>query len=139
MKQHAKDFLQDPVTCVLKKGDSILTSEKTGIAPILQWIDDGIDLNGYEAADKIIGKAAAMLFVKAGVKEVYGEVMSEPARLFLKSQSIPYSYSTLTDRIINRMGNDMCPMEKTVLHIDDVEEAYVALKETLDKLRTGTF
>lgn len=139
MKQHAKDYLQDPVTCVLKKGDSVLSSEKTGIAPILQWIGDGMDLNGYEAADKIVGKAAAMLFVKAGVKEVYGEVMSEPARLFLKSRGIPYSYSTLTDRIINRAGNDMCPMEKTVLHIDDVEEAYAALKETLKRLRAGTF
>lgn len=136
MKQNAKDYLQDPVTCVLKKGDSILSSEKTGIAPILQWIGDGLDLSGYEAADKIVGKAAAMLFAKAGVKEVYGEVMSEPARLFLKAKGIPYFYSTLTDKIINRTGNDMCPMEKTVLHMDDVEEAYAALQKTLSKLQS---
>ena len=136
MKQTARDYLQGTITCVLKKGDSILTSERTGIAPIMQWLEEGIDLTGYEAADKIIGKAAAMLFVKAGVTSVYGEVMSEPARLFLKSKGIPYSYGTLTDKIINRAGNGMCPMETTVLEINDVEEAYVALKETLVRLRS---
>lgn len=136
MKQTAKDYLQGTITCVLKKDDSILTSERTGIAPIMQWLEEGIDLTGYEAADKIIGKAAAMLFTKAGVTSVYGEVMSEPARLFLKSKGIPYSYGTLTDKIINRAGNGMCPMEMTVLEINDVEEAYTALKETLERLRS---
>ncbi len=106
------------------------TSHLKGIKPILEWLKDerGI-LNGAFVADKIVGKAAAMLMVKGGVKKVYAEVLSRPGAKILKCAKIPYSYGKLVDKIINRDGTDICPMEKTVEGIDDIEKAYEALIE----------
>jgi len=132
--EKAKELLTTGYTCVLVKGTSIKTSKANGIAPMLCFIDNNEDLEGYSAADKIVGKAAAMLFTKAKVAEVYAEVLSKSGEAYLKQAGIKYSYKTLTDTIINRMGTDICPMEKTVKDIDDIEEAYRALQETYTNL-----
>lgn len=122
-------------TCVLCKDDIVYKSTETGIKPMMEFISKGYDLNGFSAADKIVGKAAAMLFVLTGVKTVYGEVMSEKAVHFLDKNDIPSVHKKLTPMIINRMGTDLCPMEKTVVDIDDPKEAYFALIETIKRLK----
>ena len=63
-------------TLALCKGEDILTSDKRGVAPMLGWIREGRDLHGYTAADRVVGKAGAMLFVKAGVCEIYAQTLS---------------------------------------------------------------
>lgn len=134
----AKELLEkENHTCVLCKGESLYTSDKAGIAPMVEFISQGVDLKGYSAADKIIGKAAAMLFVLAGVKSVYGEVMSQSGADFLRDNGVEYSYTTLTEKIINRAGTDICPMEKTVKDITSPEEALTAIKNTIEQLRKG--
>ena len=45
---------------------------------------------------------------------------------------IQASFETLTDNIINRAGDGICPFEAAVLGIDDPDEAYRAI---LDKMR----
>jgi len=117
-------------TCVLCKGDALYTSRKTGIAPMLDWLAEGADLRDFSAANKIVGKAAALLFVLAGVKSVYGEVMSQAGLAVLQKHHIPCSYGTLTPYIINRKGDGICPMEQTVQQIDDPQQAYFALCRT---------
>ena len=70
--QTAKSILnKEGNTCVLCKGDIIYISKDKGIAPMVNFISKGVDLHEFSAADIIIGKAAAMLFILAGVKEVY--------------------------------------------------------------------
>jgi len=132
--QKAKGLLTEN-TCVLCKEDRLYTSQKTGIAPMLDWLAEGADLSGYSVADKIVGKAAALLFILAAVKDVYGEVMSEGGLAVLQSHGIPCSYGTLAPYIINRKGDGICPMEQTVQDIDDPESAYEALWETRKKLQ----
>ena len=41
---------------------------------------------------------------------------------------------SLADYIINRKGDDMCPMEKTVVNINDLNEAYEALNNKLKSM-----
>ena len=121
--------------CLCREGE-FFTDDGRGISPMMRFISEGRDLSGYSAADVIVGKAAAMLFVKAGIKEVYGRVMSEAAKEYLGSRGIPLGFTTLTDRIINRQGTDICPMEKTVAEISAPEEGYAALKAKLEELRS---
>lgn len=78
-------------------------------------------------ANKIVGKAVAMLFVMAGIKEVYAEVLSVSGKAFLEQNNINVSWGVLTDVIINRQGTGMCPMEKAVLNINDCREAFKVL------------
>ena len=76
----AKEMLaRSAFTCVLCKGDVVYTSTKHGVAPLLEWIDSGKDLQGFSAADKVVGKAAALLFILTRVTEIYAPIMSETA------------------------------------------------------------
>ncbi|MBO7362245.1 MAG: DUF1893 domain-containing protein [Lachnospiraceae bacterium] len=119
--------------CLCRHGEIIFDDGK-GISPMMKFIAADRDLRGYCAADLIVGKAAAMLFVKAGIAEVYGETMSEAGAEYLKSHGIPYSFGTFTDRIVNRKGDGICPMEQTVADISDPEEGYQALKQKILEL-----
>jgi hypothetical protein len=124
-------------SCVLVKNDIIYTSTLSGISPLVTFLDAGTDLKGFSAADKIIGKAAALLFVLAGVREVYGQTMSERAAAVLKRYGIVFSYGSLIPEIINRQGTGMCPMEKTVLDTEEPSVALTALKQTMARLKAG--
>ena len=78
--EHAKRLLNSSShTCVLCKGEVIHVSDRTGIAPMMDFLDHETDLVGFSAADRIVGKAAALLFALAGVREIYAEVLSESA------------------------------------------------------------
>ena len=121
--------------CLCRNGE-YFTDDGRGISPMMGFIAEGRELHGYSAADVIVGKAAAMLFVKAGIVCVHGEVMSESGKLYLEKHGIPCTYDTLTEQIINREGTDICPMEKTVADIDDAETGYDMLKKRLEELRS---
>lgn len=129
----AKANLSGHTICLCRDG-KLIASDKKGIAPMMNYIADGVDLAGYSVADTVVGKAVAMLFVKCKVIAVYAKTMSKSGKAVLESNNIFYEYETLTDRIINRAGTDACPMEKAVLNTDDAEEAYVILQETLKRL-----
>ena len=123
-------------TCVLTKGETVYASTKSGIAPMIGFIKNSFDLNGFSAADKIVGNAAALLFVLAGVKEVYAAVLSQQAQEVLTKHGVSCTYDTLAESIINRVGDDFCPMEKAVADIDEPHAAFEAITRTLDILRT---
>ncbi len=132
--QTAKNRLSGHTICLCKDGNCI-ESEKRGVAPMMGFIADGVDLSGYSVADLVVGKAAAMLFVRCGIKNVFAKTLSEYGKEILERYHIGYEYETLTEKIINRAGTDICPMEKAVLYTDDIEEAYLLLKEQLRILK----
>ena len=132
--QIAKDNLAGHTICLCKEG-KCLFSEKKGIAPMMGFIADGINLEGYSVADLVVGKAAALLFVKSKIKAVFAKTLSKGGEEVLKGNNIPVEYETLTEKIINRDGTDICPMEKTVLNTDDPEEGYILLKNKIQSMR----
>ena len=124
-------------TCILLDGDKEYPSTQSGIRPLLTWIGEGIDVQGYTAADVVVGKAAALLYCKMGVAEVYAGVISEPAKEVLEAHGISCAYGECVPYIINRKGDGMCPMEKTVWEISDPEEAVPALTAKIKELQAG--
>ena len=123
------------LSCVLCKGDDVYTSEKRGIAPMMDFLDAGYGMAGFCAADRIVGRAAAMLFVLARVDSVYAEVMSEGALEILQMNGINAFYGCLTSYIVNRQGNGQCPMEEAVGAISDPSAAREAIRRTMQKLK----
>ena len=132
--QTAKNNLEGHTICLCKEGKCIF-SEKRGITPMMDFIADGVDLSGYSVADLVVGKAVAMLFIKCGIKRVFAKTLSESAKRVLELYGVDYEYETLTEKIINRDGTDICPMEKAVSGTDNVEEAYLILQNKLNQLR----
>lgn len=133
--QIAKNNLSGHTICLCKDGNCVC-SEKRGIAPMMSFIASGTNLSGFSVADIVVGKAAAMLFLKCGIVAVYAKTLSESGKAVLEKHGIPFEYETLTEKIINRDGTDICPMEKAVSGCDDVEEAYLLLLKQIEKLRS---
>lgn len=129
---HAKYILEDRnASVVFCRGEQMIILDGKGIKPLLELMKKQIALSEYSVADKIVGKAAALLFIKMKVSSVYGSVMSEKARDIFLHYNIPFFYKTLTKEIINRRGNDLCPMEKAVENVNDPDKAYVILTDTV--------
>ena len=131
--QIAKNNLAGHTICLCRDG-VCLYSESRGIAPMMNFIGGGTALAGYSVADIVVGKAAALLFVKCGIKNVFAKTLSEHGKRILELYGINYEYEVLTEAIINRAGTDICPMEKAVLNTDNPEEAYLILKNKLEQL-----
>ncbi len=133
----AKKLLLAPdasYTCVLCRDNVVHTAQEKGIAPMMRFLDSGTRLQGFCAADRIVGKAAAMLFILARVRAVHGTVMTETAKKMLEENGIFASCDTLTKEIVNRRGDGLCPMEITVQSIDDPQEAREAIRLTMQRL-----
>ena len=134
--EQAKAALAGEITfaAVLSDG-TLITSEKKGIAPMMALLEEDKDiLKGAHVADRVIGRAAALLMEKAGVAAAFGEVVSSHALKAFRKSGIPFTYGKEADYIINRTKTGMCPMEQTVLDIEDAEEAYEALRKKLAEL-----
>lgn len=122
-------FECEGITCVVATADGdVYRSNRRGVLPLLQLLNSNCDFpNGY-AADKVVGRGAAVCYSLLHVGELWSDVISKPALELLEQHGIACEYGKLVDGIVNRAGNDCCPMEKAVLGIDDLDEALVALK-----------
>lgn len=127
------------LTCALCMGEKAVTSNERGIKPLIKLLKSGESFSGFSAADKIVGKAAALLYVMLGVCEVYAAVMSENAAGVFEENNIKYSCSVLTKQIINREGTGICPMELAVRNISDPREAFGALEAKIRELNAVGF
>lgn len=135
--QRAISLLERGYTCVLCDHDRVLTSKKSGIQPLLERLESAELLDGLSVADRIIGKAAAMLLLTMGVTEVYGSVMSRAAYALLTERGVEASYGELAPCIRNRKGDGPCPMEQAVADLTDPADAPAALRRKLAELRGG--
>lgn len=111
------------------------TSNDIAIKPILSKINE--DMNFYKNADiedTIVGKAAACLYVLAKIKFVYAHTLSESAKIYLEKNNVSFKYDKLVKEIRNRTNTDMCPLEKSVIHIEDPVAAKIALENTIKEL-----
>lgn len=104
-------------------------SNDIGIKPVLDRVKEDIYyFEDLEVADKAIGKASAMLLVLSKVKKVDTILISKAGKEILDKYNIPYTFEKTCEYIINRTGDDMCPMEKMVKDIDDLDLAFEVLK-----------
>ncbi len=125
---------REEYTCVLCKGENVYTSCCRGVKPLLGWLEQGTDLTGFCAADKVVGRAAAFLYVLMGVTHLYAGVVSQLALQVLKEKGIACEYDLMVPAIRNRTGDGFCPMESAVKDLDDPAMALAAIKQTLKKL-----
>lgn len=131
LKQAVRMLSEHDFSCVLCKQDVVLTDTARGILPLVRWHESGLDLTGFSAADKVVGKAAAFLYVLMKVDGVHALVLSEAALSLLKKNGIKCSGNMIVPEIHNRYGTGICPMEQTVENISDAQEALKRLKEKL--------
>lgn len=130
-KEH---LLTGGYTCVLCKDQDVQVSRQRGVRPLVDWLESGQDFIGYYAADKVVGKATAFLYVLMGVKAVYAKVISQAALAVFKKYDIAVDYDQVVEYIINRKGDGMCPFEAATLETDDAEAAYAIISAKLKQM-----
>ncbi len=124
-------------SCVLvKDGNIIMTSYEKGIQSIFKKLmEDKNSLENTVLADKVIGKAAALLIIFGNIKVVYSHVMSDCAKKILDENNVEVEYNRIVPYIMNVDGTDKCPMEKLIENIDDPTEAFQVFSDFFkDKL-----
>lgn len=121
----------DDYTFVLAYGDRLETSTARGVRPIIVLIQSSGDFSHGVVVDKVVGRAAALLYALMGVERLHALVVSEPAAAVCRAHGIALTYDALVPNIINRSGDDICPMEKLTLEIDDPQAALRAIEQKL--------
>lgn len=127
----AKDALRKKnlTLVIVKEARVILESRVHGVSAFLEALESlGAKMKGASVADRVVGKAVALLCIHAGVQAVYTITLSLKAKQLLEKHAIYLEWETVVDRILNASGTDFCPFEKAVMETDDPREAYEKLK-----------
>lgn len=133
--EKAKEIFQkENCTLVLCKGDDVFTSDQTGIKKLVELAEGDKDFSDYSACDKIVGRAAAFLYVLLGVKHVHATVMAKLAIQILDRAEITYSADTFAETIQNRQNTGICPMEEAVIRSGSPIKALEDIKAELERL-----
>lgn len=115
---------------IVKDGKLIFESRLQGIIGLIQAIDNLSDgLHSSSVADKVVGRAAALLIAYSYVSEVYAATISYEGLSVLMKYGIKAEYDNTVPKIMNRRGDDICPFEKIALLAHSPREAYEKLKE----------
>lgn len=131
----AKAQLEGDVTCAVCKDDVLYISNERGVKPLVAWLERKVHFEGFSAADKVIGKATAFLYVLLGVKEVYANVISLPALSVFMKYGITVEYGVQAGSIVNRRGDGICPFESAVIDIDDPSLAFEVICQKMSEFQ----
>lgn len=83
-----------------------------------------------EIGDKIIGRAAALLLVRLGVKRIHAGLLSERGKEILDVNAVTYSY----DKLVAKIG---CQTEDILKEEYDMERAYSLILERIKAREQG--
>ncbi|HZX21282.1 MAG TPA: DUF1893 domain-containing protein [Clostridia bacterium] len=131
-------LLEGGYSCVLvRNGDIIMASRDKGIMPLfLKLTKDENSLQNASMADRVVGKALALLVLFAGIRSVYGYVMSDCAKLILNNNKVNVKYDKMVPYIMNKDGTDKCPMENLVDNIEAPQRAFDIISDFFRKEST---
>ena len=134
--ESAKSRLREEgLTCVLCKGEQTYTSTQRGVKPLVTWLESNLDFHGCSAADKVVGRATAFLYVLLGARALYAHVISRPALEVLRNAGIYVEYEQAVPHIINRKGDGICPFEAAVLDMEEPSLAYEAIRNKMKQMK----
>ena len=134
----AKSQLYDEnLTLAIVKNGSLLYSTKSHrISGFLDAIEKcGENLQDASLADRVVGKAVALLCAYSKIKEVYAAVISRKAQAVLKQNKIACQWNELVTNVLDTNRSGTCPLEKAAAEISDPEKAYRTLKRILENLK----
>lgn len=124
---------EENLTLCLFNGSIYYKSIERGVKPLIELINSKVDYSNFVSVDKVIGKAAAFLYLKLNIKDIYCYIISEPALKVLNDNKVNVIYQEKVPFIRNRRNDGYCPMESLVLSVDSVEEAHNLLVNKINE------
>ena len=99
-----------------------------GVDDLMQLLaSDPAILKDAIVADRRVGKAAAALLIKGGVKSVYTPLVCTPARDMLEDAGIALVARDEIPYMVNADSTGLCPLEKLLVCATTAEECQVVL------------
>jgi hypothetical protein len=114
---------RDDVSLEVRSGGVVVfTSSGKWLHPLLEleeYLDSrDLDRSGLSLRDKVIGKAAALLIVRLGIRDVHAGLLSRGGAEALLRHGVRVSCDELVERIA-------CQTEDLLAGVTDPEEAHV--------------
>ncbi len=123
---------------LVRDGKVIASGDDYGVVQLVEATYRlGDAMHGASLADKVVGKAVALVAVHAKLRAVDTRLASEGAVAFLRKHGIPISARTLIPNILNRRRDGLCPMEALTQPIDDASTGVAKLREFIAARRAA--
>jgi hypothetical protein len=124
---------------IVKDGKIVFETVSHGVSGFLEAIEKlRNELEGASVADRIVGKAIALLCVYAKIKAIYAKVLSENAKKVLEENMVYHEWTSLVEHILDASKTELCPFERLVAEISSPRNAYERLKALQISLRHGS-
>ncbi len=121
---------------IVKDGKIIYETHFHRISGFIEAIDKfERDIEHSCVADRVVGKAVALLCVYASIKGVYAEVLSRQAQVVLENQKMFYQFGEIVDTVLDSRRTGTCPFEGVAASLSDPEQAYEAFKNIQGNLK----
>ncbi len=119
-------IMADEVTLRVRyDGRQVFSSVGKWLHPLFE-LEDFLNSGAYQpegllVEDKIVGKAAALLLVRMGIRQVKAGVLSELAKAVLERYDVRFSSTTIVERID-------CQTEILLADVEEPDQAYQIVK-----------
>jgi hypothetical protein len=121
---------------IVKDGTVLFQTDSHRISGFVGAIEKfGAQLNGASVADRVAGKALALLCVYAGIRQVYAEVLSRKAQAVFEANHIVFEGKEFVENVLDMNKAAMCPFEKAAADISDPKDSVGVFKAMMDKMR----
>jgi hypothetical protein len=129
-------FEEDLTLAIVKNGEVLFETGSHRISGFLGAVEQlGAGLEGASVADRVAGKAIALLCVYAKISDVYAEVLSEKAKAVFEENEIRHEWKELVKNVLDLNKSGVCPFEKLAADISDHEDAYRKFKALQESLK----
>jgi len=121
---------------IVKDGKVVFETVSHGVSGFLEAIEKlGEGLEGASVADRIAGKAIALLCIYAKVKAVYAIILSKGAKTVFEKYAVYHEWNNLVENILDIDKAGICPFEKLATKISNPNDAYRKLKSLQNSLK----
>ncbi|NDV79906.1 DUF1893 domain-containing protein [Dysgonomonas sp. 511] len=125
-------------SCVIENNGEVRTFWQRGVADLYDLLNSDSDfLKGASVADKVIGKGAAALMILGGAREVYTDLISQPALMLFNETDIEVKYEQSVPLIRNRDKTGWCPLETICLETKSAAEAFPLIQQFVVRMRSN--
>jgi len=121
----------DATLCAAGGGTLVYRLTGRGISTLLLAVEKEcvVSHGPLDWGDKLVGRAAALLFTLVRPQSVFALTMSTGAQDVLRTAGIPFACDAVVLDMLNRTGTGPCPMEAAVSGINEPLVALETLKQ----------
>lgn len=138
--EHAKDIFAvgGYAFVMVKDGQLLATGTHEGAGELLDAVTElAGSARGAALADKVVGKAVAMVAVYAGLSAVWTQLGSDAAEQVMREHGIPFEMEKTVPLIRNKRDDGPCPMERLTMPFEMPSAAVSALREFVAERRAA--